>query len=106
MSYTVRFSPEADEQLASLEQYITTASGSIATAEQYIDRIVAFCESLVTFPERGQRRDDLVPGLRLTHFRSRAIIAFLVDTETEIVSIVSVFYGGQNYETAFTHETD
>lgn len=106
MTYTVRFSPEADEQLATLEQYLTTASGSIATGEQYVDDVVSFCESLVTFPERGQRRDDLVPGLRITHYRSRAIIAFLVDTKAELVSIVGVFYGGQNYETAFTPESD
>lgn len=32
----------------------------------------------------------------LTHFGERAIIAYVL--ETQVVSIVGVFYGGQNYE--------
>lgn len=51
------------------------------------------------FPERGRKRDDLVPGLRITNYRGSAVIAFPVDTELEIVSIVGVFYGGQDHET-------
>lgn len=49
-----------------------------------------------TFAARGVARDDLLTGLRITHIRERAIIAYLL--ETEVVSIVGVFYGGQDYE--------
>ena len=106
MTYTVCFSPEAEEQLAAIEQYIAKAAASNDTAERYVDGIVSFCENLVTFPERGQRRDELLPGLRITHYRSRAVIAFLVDTEAELVSIVGVFYGGQDYETFLLPDGD
>ena len=37
------------------------------------------------------------PGLRITNYKKRAVIAFEVDTE--VVSIIGVFYGGQDYET-------
>jgi toxin ParE1/3/4 len=58
---------------------------------------VSYCESLRTFPLRGTQRDDVRPGLRITNYKKRAVIAFDVDTET--VSIIGVFYGGQDYET-------
>lgn len=106
MSYTVLFSPEAEQQLAAIERYITAAAGSSVTAARYVDAIVTYCESLVTFPERGQRRDDLMPGLRITHYRGRAVIAFLVDAAAETLSIVGVFYGGQDYETSLLQDVD
>jgi plasmid stabilization system protein ParE len=53
---------------------------------------------LQTFAARGVARDDLLPGLRITHFRKRTIIAYLLDRE--VVFIVGVFYGGQDYEAA------
>jgi plasmid stabilization system protein ParE len=99
VSYTVQFSPEAQDQLDELEGFIALAAGSPITATRYVDAIVAYCQSLATFPQRGIRRDDLMPGLRMTNYRSSAVIASLIGTEAETVSIVGVFYGGQDYET-------
>lgn len=97
MSYTVQFAPEALDQLDAIEDYIAHA-GSPLTASRYVDAIVTYCESMAMFPERGIRRDDLLLGLRITNYRRNAVIAFFVDTNTETVSIVGVFYGGQDYE--------
>lgn len=105
MSHTVRFTPQALEQLGAIEDYIAHA-GSPLTAARYVDAIVAYCESLVTFAQRGIRRDDLLPGLRITNYRHRVIIAFTVDTEAETVSIIGVFYGGRDYETALSDFPD
>ncbi len=55
------------------------------------------CESLRTFPLRGTQGDDVRPSLRITNYKKRAVIAF--DVDTEAVSIIGVFYGGQDYET-------
>ncbi|WP_208459113.1 hypothetical protein [Paraburkholderia sp. BCC1876] len=55
-----------------------------------------------TLAARGVAREDLLPGLRITHVRKRAIIAYLLDDET--VSVVGVFYGGQDCETALGSE--
>lgn len=99
MSYTVQVAPEALEQLDAIEDYIAHA-GSPLTAMRYVDAIVAYCESLATFPQRGIRREDLMPGLHVTNYRRSAVIAYMVDTGTETVSILGVFYGGQDYEAA------
>lgn len=53
---------------------------------------------LHTFPNRGTRRDDVRPGLRITNYKKRAVIAFAVDAK--LVSIIGVYYGGQDYEAA------
>ncbi|WP_081868158.1 type II toxin-antitoxin system RelE/ParE family toxin [Caballeronia glathei] len=75
MTWRVQFAPEALDQLRSLEQRIANA-GAPLTAEQYVDSIVGFCVTLQNFPARGVARDDLLPGLRITHFRKRSIIAY------------------------------
>lgn len=96
MKFRVVFSPEALEQLAELYRYIAEAA-SPDVAAQYTEAIVSYCESLDSFPLRGSQRDDVRPGLRITNFKKRAVIAF--DVDTEVVSIIGVFYGGQDYET-------
>ena len=95
MSHRVVFSPEALEQLAELYRYIAqAASPSVALA--YTGAIVSYCESLNLFPLRGTRRDDVRPGLRLTNYKKRTVIAF--DVDGEVVSIIGIFYGGQDHE--------
>jgi toxin ParE1/3/4 len=95
MSYHVVFSPEAQEQIVALYHYVAAAA-SPTIAAQYTAAIVSHCESLATFPLRGILREDVRPGLRITNYKKRVIIAFDVDGNR--VSILGVFYGGQNYE--------
>ena len=49
-------------------------------------------------PHRGTRRNDIRSDLRITNYKKRSVIAFAVDAEQ--ASIIGVFYGGQDYETA------
>jgi plasmid stabilization system protein ParE len=100
MSYRVAFSPAAEEQLAALYGYIAAAA-SPDIAARYTEAIVTYCESLCNFPHRGTMRDDVRPGLRITNYKKRVVIAF--DVDSGCVSIIGVFYGGQNYE-AFLHD--
>lgn len=95
MGYSVVFSPEAVEQLTVLYRYLTIAA-SPDTARKYVDGLVGYCETLVDFPVRGRRRDDIRPGLRTTPYRKRTTIAFTLDVNT--VSIIGIYYGGQYYE--------
>ena len=101
--FTVIFTPEAEGQLAALYRYIATAA-SPDIAERYTSSIVAYCESLQDFPHRGTRRDDVRPGLRVTNYKKRTAIAFAVDAD--LVSIIGIFYGGQDYETALQSDLD
>ncbi|CAB3804475.1 type II toxin-antitoxin system RelE/ParE family toxin [Paraburkholderia fynbosensis] len=103
MSYTVVFTPEAQEQLLELYRYIA-AVGSPVIAERYISSIITYCEEMRTFPHRGNRRDDIREGLRVTNYRKRVVIAFDVDPEQ--VSVIGIFYGGQDYETVLLADTD
>ena len=103
MQYNVIFTPEAQEQLLSLYRYIAAAA-SPEIAERYTSSIVAYCESLQDFPLRGTRRDDVRPGLRITNYKKRAVIAFAV--EAAQVSIIGIFYGGQDYETVLQFDLD
>ncbi len=103
MNYRIVFAPEAEEPLAALYRYIASGS-STEIADRFTEAIVQFCESLSTFPQRGNKPDDVRPGLRVTHYRKRVVIAFVVDAG--LVSILGVFYGGQDYETILQDETE
>ncbi len=93
---TVVFSKEAEDHLSALYNYIADVA-SAEIAQRYTDKLADYCHSLSTFPNRGTRHDDLRPGLRMTHYRGRTLIAFVVGNER--VEIVGVFHGGQNYST-------
>ena len=103
MSHRVVFTPEAEDQLAALYGYIAAAA-SRDIAARYTEAIVSYCESLCTFPHRGTMRDDVRPGLRITNYKKRAVIAFDVDAQQ--VSILGVFYGGQDYETILQDDSE
>ena len=97
MRHRIVFSPEADAELVGIYRHIAREA-SPATAERFTADIVDYCEGFETFPERGTQRDDLRPGLRTVGFRRRVTIAFTVDAD--IVTIIGVFYGGQDFEAA------
>jgi toxin ParE1/3/4 len=80
------------------DPHLTHRYDAVRSAGGYIDRLEAACRALEIFPERGTRRDDIRPGLRVMGFERRATIIFQV-TEGEVV-IVRIFYGGQDYEAA------
>ena len=89
--------------MEALYGYVAQAA-SPDIASRYTNAIVTYCEGLHTFPLRGTRRDDVRPGLRITNYKKRAVIAFAV--EGEVVAIVGVYYGGQDYESALRWDED
>lgn len=100
MSYTVAFAPEALAQLDALEDYISKTESPVVAA-RFVDNIISYCDSLSVFPLRGKCRNDLLPALRIAHYRHTTAIAFSVAAETKTVSILGVFYGGQDYAAQF-----
>ncbi len=95
MTFKVRFLPRAEADLIDLYDYIADEAGA-SVAGGYIDRIEAACLALATFPERGARRDDIRPGLRIVGLERRATIVFRV-TEGEVL-MVRFLYGGRDLE--------
>ncbi|MGV1009959.1 MAG: type II toxin-antitoxin system RelE/ParE family toxin [Dermatophilaceae bacterium] len=100
MSYLVRFAPEAAGHLESLYSYIS-GSATPTIAAGFVDAIMNRCEGLAAFPHRGTARDGLRPGLRTMSPQKRVVIAFTVDDSHQQVTILGVFYGGQDFESAF-----
>lgn len=75
-------------------------------AERYTSAVIETCEGLTLFPLRGLSREDIRPGLRVTHHRGRTVIAYAVDQESRRVSILEVLYGGQDLERALAEGGD
>jgi len=95
MTFTVRYSPEAEQQITMLFKYIATeASSGIAT--RYVEAILTFCGKLQNFPLRGSPRDDIRMGIRTISYKKRTLIAYTV--EERQVLILGIYYGGQDYE--------
>ena len=94
----VVFSPEAAADLFNLYEYIARHSGP-ARAIGYISRIEAHCAGFKFSAERGTKRDDLRPGLRIAGFERRLTIAFHVDPDAVIID--RILYGGRDVKKAF-----
>ncbi|MGD0293887.1 MAG: type II toxin-antitoxin system RelE/ParE family toxin [Terracidiphilus sp.] len=98
MMHSVVYAPEAEAQLVAIYFHIAAAA-SPEIAARYTDAIVKQCESLKTFPMRGALRNDIRSGLRVFGFRRRVSIAF--EVTADVVTILGIFYGGQDFEAAF-----
>ena len=92
---SVTLSPEAKGDLVALYDCIAAAAHP-NTALAYIERIETFCHGMRIASERGTRRDDIRPDLRIVTFERRVTVAFTVD-ETSVV-ILRLFYAGRNWE--------
>lgn len=90
----VTFSPEARDDLIQLGDWIAERAG-VHVALAYIEQLEIHCMGFELSGERGQRRDDIRPGLRVAGFERRVAIAFTVSA-TEI-TILRLFYGGRNW---------
>jgi toxin ParE1/3/4 len=94
----VQFSPEAKQDQFQLCDWIASASSAVVAARN-ADRLEKECLALNLASERGHRRDDVRPGLRIVGFERRVTIAFEVSSDT--VTILRLFYGGRNWEEQF-----
>ncbi|OQP87622.1 plasmid stabilization protein [Rhizobium rhizosphaerae] len=83
--FTVRLSPEAQTDLVSIHANIVQKTGSVITADRYIERISIFLNSFDVFPERGTVRNEIRTGLRIVGFERSASVAFIVEEESVIV---------------------
>ena len=93
MGYEVALTPDAEDQLNEIEEFIAYEA-SPAIAARYVEAILGRCESLAEFPRRGTLRDDLRPGIRTLSFRRRVTIAYVVE-EVRVV-VVGIFYAGRD----------
>jgi toxin ParE1/3/4 len=94
----VIFAPEARDDLLQIYEWIA-ASATPSVALGYTERIISCCLAFDLAAERGHRRDDIRPGLRIAGFERRMTIAFTV-TDDQVI-ILRLFRGGQDWEQEF-----
>lgn len=95
MKYRVRFHTAAERDIAELLTELAPKAGT-RVATEFVNRIIDYCLSFETFPERGMRHDEIAPGLRTVGWRRRATIAFAVIDDQ--VVILRVLYAGRTLE--------
>jgi plasmid stabilization system protein ParE len=99
----VVFAPEARDDLMRLHKHLVeTASPSVA--DRYLARLQAWFGGFAFAGERGTRRDDVRPGLRVVGFERRITAAFTVDTRR--VVFLRVFYGGQDWSAVLSDQPE
>lgn len=82
------------EDIGEIHAFIAADNPERALA--YVRRLRKRCEALTVLSDRGVKREDLGPGIRILAFERNAVIAYRV--EPKRVQIVGIFYGGRNYE--------
>ena len=92
---SVVFAPEAEDDLVRLYDWIAERAGP-TMALGYIARIEDYCQRFDLASERGHRRDDIRPGLRIVGFERRVTIAITVDADQ--VTILRLLNGGADWE--------
>ena len=97
----VVYGPEARNDLLALyDRLADAASPQVALA--YVQRLEAWMAAFDMASERGTRRDDVRPGLRIIGFERRVTVAFAVG-DAQVV-ILRLFYGGQDWAAAMAED--
>ena len=96
-----RLAPEAEAELDDIWYYVAKESGSIETADRFVDSLTDRFLLLARYPYLGRHRDDLCPGLRSFTLGDFVIFYRILDEET--VFILHVVRGSRNIEALFGH---
>lgn len=96
--YTVYEAPEVFWDYVAIAEHVERWTGDRAMADRTVDAIRGFIRGLAVSPHRGRQRDDLRSGLRVAPFKRRTAVAFEVDEAALRVTVLRVFFGGQDYE--------
>ena len=104
MAFRLEFSVEAerdfglifDHLLQSYFGFGESPESAFDHAEVRTLEIRAAAERILTAPHRGERHDDLLPGLRHLAI-GQAVYWFDIDDERQTVRVLAVFFGGQDH---------
>ncbi len=104
MVWRIEFSAEAESDFGLIfDHLLQSYLGFGESLESALDRagarileIRAEAERILPAPHRGERHDDILPGVRHLAI-GRAIYWFDVDDARETVRVLAVFFGGQDH---------
>ena len=104
MAFRLEFSAAAERDFELIfdhlfESYVGFGERPDQAVEHAVARILEIrltAGRILTAPHRGERHDDILPGLRHLSL-DRATYWFEVDEGRETVHILAVFFGGQDH---------
>ena len=104
MAFRLEFSAEAERDFGLifdhlLRSYLDFGEGlesALDHAEARVMEIRAAAARILSAPYRGERHDDILPGLRHLAI-DRAIYWFDIDEAGGTVRVLAVFFGGQDH---------
>ena len=104
MAFRLEFSVEAERDFGLIFDHLLqgylgfgeSLESAFSHAEVRTLEVRAAAERILTAPHRGERHDDLLPGLRHLAI-GRAIYWFDVDDARQTVRVLAVFFGGQDH---------
>ncbi len=97
----VRIGPGANTEIRYIADYLAHFVSPLS-GDQFLDRIFDFVWRLDLAAQRGLDRSDIYPGLRVIPFEKKANLAVIVTDES--ITLVRVFYRGQDWESALRHQ--
>ena len=105
MTGRINYTPEAQQQLNELDDWITRAA-SAEVARRFVSAILDHIDGILLFPLAGRARDDVRPGMRTTTFKKKTLVAYVLDDSSDeaVVNILGVFHGGRDWEALFTED--
>ena len=81
MTGRIHFTPEAERQLNAIDDWITDHANA-HTARRFVTAVLEHIDRIPIFPFAGRARDDLRPGMRITTYKKRTLVAYDVDTSS------------------------
>ena len=104
MSYILRFSDQALDDLSSIGAYLKEASGSPRIAEGIVEQLVVRCENLAALPGTlGRERSELKARMRgVAHGNYVIFFRYFDDT----MEIVAVLEGHRDIDSYFRDDAD
>ncbi len=98
MRYRVILTPEAEDHLQKIHDYIAS-KGFPDNAVSYVLRLIDHLETIAVAPFQGTSRADIGPHFRTTGFERRATILYAVRGEEVIVA--GIYHGGHQVPKSF-----
>jgi plasmid stabilization system protein ParE len=96
--YKVVFAPEFMVSLDRILSFMELTGASEHHLDRYQHNVLEFCQTMSCFPYRGKPRDDLAPGLRITHYRNNTVLPYAVDEDSRTIAFLGVYAARQDYE--------
>ena len=104
MTFRLEFSAEAERDFGLIFDHLTgsylafgeSPEDALDHAAARVLEIRAAAQRILAAPHRGERHDDILPGLRQLAV-GRAIYRFDVDDSRRTVRVLAVFFGGQDH---------